>query len=90
MELLGKIKLIADDQKVSDSFVKREMVLITNEQFPQHVTIEFTQDNVDLLDKFEVGEDVKISINILGREWKSPQGEVKHFNTIRGWRIEKI
>ncbi len=85
-----KIKLIADDQKVSDAFVKREIVLITNEQFPQHVTIEFTQDNVDLLDKFNVGEDVKISINILGREWQSPQGEVKHFNTIRGWRIEKI
>ena len=31
---------------------------------------------------------VKISINLRGREWVNPQGETKYFNSIQGWRIE--
>ena len=52
--------------------------------------IEFIQDKTDLLNNFEPGQQVKISINIRGREWTNPQGEVKYFNSINGWRIEKI
>jgi hypothetical protein len=51
---------------------------------------EFVQDKVDLLNNYDVGQDVKISINIRGREWKNPQGEIKYFNSIQGWRIEKL
>ena len=25
-----------------------------------------------------------------GREWKNPKGEIKYFNSIQGWRIEKL
>jgi hypothetical protein len=32
---------------------------------------------------------VEVSFNLRGREWTSPQGEVKFFNTIEAWRIEK-
>ena len=52
--------------------------------------IEFTQDKTDLLNQYNVGEQVKVSINIRGREWVSPQGETKYFNSIQGWRIEKM
>ena len=41
------------------------------------------------MDSFKVGENVKISINLRGREWENPQGEIKYFNSIHGWRIEK-
>ena len=37
-----------------------------------------------------MGQPVKVGINLRGREWISPQGETKHFNSIQGWRIEKI
>ena len=43
-----------------------------------------------MLDKFKVGQPVKVSINLRGREWTSPQGEVKYFNSIQGWRIETL
>jgi hypothetical protein len=52
--------------------------------------VEFTQDKCDLLNNYNVGEDVKVSINLRGREWVSPQGETKYFNSIQGWRIEKL
>jgi hypothetical protein len=90
MEVEGKIKLIGETKSFgSNGFQKRELVVTTEEQYPQHIMIEFVQDKTGLLDSFKVGEPVKIGINIRGREWQSPQGETKYFNSIAGWRIEK-
>lgn len=89
MEVIGKIKVINATQEVSDSFKKRELVVSTNEQYPQHILIEFNQDKCAILDGYQVGQSVKVSINLRGREWLNPQGETKYFNSIQGWRIEK-
>ena len=90
MEVLGKIKVLGDIKTYGDNgFRKREVVLTTQEQYPQHLLIEFIQDRCELLDSFNVGENVKISINLRGREWENPEGEVKYFNSIHGWRIER-
>jgi len=62
----------------------------SEEQYPQHIMVEFVQDKTDLLNNFGVGQSVKISINLRGREWTNPQGEVKYFNSIQGWRIESL
>ena len=90
MEVTGKIKAINAEQQVSASFKKRELVVTTEEQYPQHIMIEFTQDKCDLLNNYKPGEAVKVSINLRGREWVNPQGETKYFNSIQGWRIEKV
>lgn len=90
MEIQGKIKLIEEVKTYgANGFRKREMVLTTEEQYPQHILVEFVQDRCELLNTFEVGDAVKISINVKGREWINPQGEAKYFNSIQGWRIEK-
>lgn len=89
MEVSGTIKVINAEQQVSASFKKRELVVTTEEQYPQHILIEFTQDRTDLLNAFNVGDAVKVSINLRGREWVNPQGETRYFNSIQGWRIEK-
>ncbi|PIF01111.1 MAG: hypothetical protein CR994_03470 [Maribacter sp.] len=91
MEIQGKIKKI-DETKTfgSNGFRKREVVVTTDEQYPQQILVEFIQDKCDLLNSYQVGQDVKISINIRGREWTNPQGEVKYFNSIQGWRIENL
>ena len=89
MEVNGKIKVIGNTQEVRASFKKRELVVTTDEQYPQHILIEFAQDKCDLLNGYKLGQEVKVSINLRGREWTNPQGEVKYFNQIQGWRIEK-
>jgi hypothetical protein len=89
MEVLGKIKVVNPEQQVSAAFKKRELVVTTDEQYPQHIMIEFTQDKCDLLSSYNIGEAVKVSINLRGREWINPQGETKYFNSIQGWRIER-
>ena len=43
-----------------------------------------------MLDNYQVGQQVKVGINLRGREWVSPQGETKHFNSIQGWRIDSL
>jgi Domain of unknown function (DUF3127) len=91
MELQGRIKMIGETKTFgSNGFRKREMVVTTEEQYPQDLLVEFVQDKTDLLNAFNVGQQVKVSINLRGREWVSPQGETKYFNTIQGWRVEGV
>jgi hypothetical protein len=49
-----------------------------------------TQGKCDSINSFGVGQEVTVSFNLRGREWTSPQGEVKHFNTLEAWRIEGV
>jgi hypothetical protein len=91
MEVTGKIKMIGEAKNVgTGSFLKRELVVTTEEQYPQHVLVEFVQDKCDLLNSYQVGEAVKVSINLRGREWVDPQGVTKYFNSIQGWRVERL
>jgi len=89
MEVSGKIKVIGNTQEFgSKGFKKREVVVVTQEQYPQPIMVEFTQDKTGLLDAFNQGDMVTIQINIRGREWTSPQGDTKYFVSLNGWRIE--
>lgn len=88
MELNGTIKLVRDTQEVSASFKKREFVITTEEQYPQHIQLEFSQAKVSDLDEIGIGDKVKVSINVRGREWINPQGEAQYFNTLQAWKIE--
>lgn len=89
MEITGKIKLINPTQVVNDSFKKRELVVSTEEQYPQHISLEFIQDKCSILDGYKVGENVTVSINIKGREVTTRDVELKHFNQLQAWKIER-
>ena len=78
MEVQGKIKLVGNVQEITDSFRKRELVIVTQEQYPQTLCVEFVQDKTDLLNDFQEGQEVKIGINLRGREWKNPEGIIKY------------
>lgn len=91
MDAQGRIKLITDTQTFgSNGFQKRELVITTEEQYPQHIIFEFVQDKCSLLDVYKPGQMVKVSFNLRGREWINPQGEAKYFNSLQGWRIENL
>ena len=90
MDLQGTVKKVTDLQTFSSGFQKREMILMTEEQYPQPISIEFLQDKADLASQFSEGDRVKVGINIRGREWTSPDNVVKYFNSIVGWRVEKV
>lgn len=89
-KLTGTIKVISDTQRISEKFQKREFVVTdTASMYPQDILFQATQDKCTLLDTFQVNDNIEVSFNLRGREWTSPQGEIKYFNTIEAWRIEK-
>jgi len=91
MNIEGTLREIKETVDVGSSgFQKRECVVTTDEQYPQHILVQFVQDKCNLLNNFKVGEKVNIDINLRGREWVNPQGETVYFNTIQGWKIASI
>jgi hypothetical protein len=47
MEIAGKIKVLNETQNIgSNDFRKREVVITTEYQYPQHILVEFMQGNL--------------------------------------------
>ena len=91
MEIEGLVHHLGNEEQITSNYTKRELVIKTREQYPQFILIEFGQGKCnDYLDKLKANDDVKVSINLRGREWVNPQGETKYFNSIQGWRIDKV
>jgi hypothetical protein len=90
-KLTGTVKVIKDTVQVSEKFAKREFVINdASSMYPQDILFQSVQDKCSMLDGYTEGENVEVSFNLRGREWTSPQGEVKYFNTLDAWRIEKV
>ncbi|QDP50819.1 MAG: hypothetical protein Unbinned2903contig1001_9 [Prokaryotic dsDNA virus sp.] len=92
MKLQGKLLKKDESAKIySEKFRKREFVLETNETYPQTILITLINDGCDLIDDFNVDDSIEVSINIRGKEWTNPTtNDVRYFNTIQGWSINKI
>ncbi|WP_185871130.1 DUF3127 domain-containing protein [Blattabacterium cuenoti] len=90
MEIIGKVKKLFEIQNFDSGFKKREIVVTTEEPYPQNLLIEFIQEKVDLLENIKLNDKIKVYINLRGREWKNPEGNIKYFNSIQGWKIEEI
>ncbi len=88
-EITGKLKVKNNTQVVSDRFSKRDMVIVTEDQYPQFISLQLTQDKCALLDAYQIGDDLKVSFNLRGREWTAADGTVKYFNSLEAWRIER-
>ena len=89
-KLTGTVKLINETKQISEKFSLREFVISeTSSMYPQDILFQATQDKCSLLDSVKVQDQIEVSFNLKGREWTSPTGEVKHFNTLEAWRIEK-
>ncbi len=90
-KLQGVVKEVFDTQQVSEKFQKRDFVLTdASSMYPQHISFQVTQDKCTMLDGVSANDQVEVSFNLRGREWVSPQGETKYFNTLEAWRIEKV
>lgn len=86
MEVLGKIILIGKEEVVGSAgtFKKRQLVVETDEQYKQKLPIDFVQDKCSILDKYSIGDNVKVGINIRGNEYQN-----KYYVSLNGWKIEK-
>ena len=91
IEAIGKLHTIFQTKQVSERFSKREFVLeLADQKFPQTVLFQLTGDRCSQLDNLREGEQVRVEFSLRGREWKSPSGEIKYFNSLDVWKIEPV
>lgn len=100
--ITGRIHKITPVQEITGksgkTFSKRTLVLDAarydthtgEKKYDNYPSIEFSGDGMKILDSFKEGDAVTVSYDINGREFKDEQtGEVKYFNTIRGYKVER-
>jgi hypothetical protein len=90
MKLAGTILVVKKEQRVTERFSKREFVLETrdNPRYPQSILFQMTGDKMGQLDSVKEDDEVTVEFEIRGREWRSPSGEIKHFNTLDAFKVE--
>ena len=90
-ELTGKLIEKFDTQEISEKFKKREFVIEfqdnPNLSFSESIKFQLTQDRCNLMDNYQIGQDLKVSFNLRGRKWEK-DGKASYFTNLEAWRIE--
>ena len=87
MEITGTIIHIEDTKQVSDSFKKREFVIRTDEQYPQEIKLQFSQERCVFLHEVEINSQATVQFNLRGKSYQ--KDDVKNwFNTLEAWKIK--
>ena len=92
LEVTGKLAVKYDTQQVKESFKKREFVLDITEEINGNVYTNFAkfqvvQNKCEILDRFNEGDQLKVSFNIRGNRWEK-DGKVNYITNLDAWRIE--
>ncbi len=95
-ELSGSIVAKYDTQVISEKFKKREFVIEFREdingqpaQYANYAKFQMVNAKTDLLDAFNLGDDVKVSFNIRGNRYEK-NGTVGYITNLDAWRINKL
>ncbi|MBC7748581.1 MAG: DUF3127 domain-containing protein, partial [Methylotenera sp.] len=70
MDITAIIKRVEATKTVgaNQDFKIRDLIVTTDEQYPQTLCIQFVKEKCEELDKFAPGTKVKIDINLRGKE----------------------
>lgn len=90
MKFFGNIHSISDVKVVGEKkFEFREMVVTSNEQYPQSCIFQFGGEKHKLLEGLSPGQAVEIDYNLNGRLYTNKEGAEACINTLAGWKITK-
>lgn len=91
MQISGFVHEVGATQQVSDSFKKRDLIVLVSEnpQYPEYIKVEATQDKVTLFDNLNPGDGVTVDFNLRGRPWTNKEGVTSYFNSLVAWKLAK-
>jgi single-strand DNA-binding protein len=84
-ELKGTIKAVMDTMTFNSGFAKREFVVTTKDQYPQDIKLALVKDKTSLLDQFKPGQEVTVSFDLRGNEYKG-----RYFVDLQAWKISHV
>ena len=84
-EVEGRLHRVFPTESRSEKFQTREFVLeVADGNYPQLIKFQAVQDRCSMLDRFNEGDQVKVSFDLRGREWQG-----KYFTNLNAWRLGK-
>lgn len=88
-DITGHLSEVFPPQQVSEKFRKREFILKTEDQYPEHVKFQLVQDKTSLVDNLQVGARVKVDFNLRGRNFDKG-GTSTNFTNLEAWRLTLV
>lgn len=89
MELKGIVHEVGPVQQLSETFKKRDLIIMyaENPEYPEYIKFEALQDKTSLLDELREGDEIEVYFNLRGRPWTDKAGKTSYFNSLVLWRL---
>jgi len=93
-ELTGKLIAKYDTVQRTESFKTREFVVektddINGRTIVNYVKFQSVQDKTAIIDRVNLGDDVKVYFNVKGSKWEK-DGKTNYITNLDAWRIEQL
>lgn len=93
-EITGKLVAKYDTVNRTETFKTREFVLEKSDDIggriiTNYVKFQSVQDKTSLPDKFNIGDEIKVSFNIKGSKWIK-DGKENYITNLDAWRMETV
>lgn len=88
-EIIGKVYFKSEVESIGTNQMPKQILVVqTDAEYPQKLPVEFIKDKVSLLDNLQIGQEVKVSVNVRGNEYQDKNGVTRFGLSFQGWRIE--
>jgi hypothetical protein len=93
-DITGKLVAKFDTVQRTETFKTREFAIEKSEDIGGRIITNFvkfqcTQDRTTMLDRFNIGDDIKVQFNIKGTKWNK-NGVDNYITNLDAWRIETV
>ena len=93
-EITGKLIVKYDVVQRSETFKTREFVIeksedVNGRSFTSYIKFQCVQDKTAMVDKHNIGEEVKVLFNIKGTKWVK-DGRENYITNLDAWRMEAV
>lgn len=93
-EITGRLVAKYDTVQRTETFKTREFVIEKTEEFNgrtinNYIKFQCVQDRTTMPDRFNIGDEVKVSFNIKGTKWMK-DGRENYITNLDAWRMENI
>jgi hypothetical protein len=93
-ELTGKLVAKYDTVQRTGTFKTREFVVEKSEDIGGRTITNFVkfqslQDKTSIVDKVNIGDEIKVHFNIKGTRWEK-DGKVNYITNLDAWRLEQV
>lgn len=91
MQVHGIIRSISNPKQVTERLLARTFVVTIdhNKEYPQHIKFELHNDRCDLIESYEIDQEVSVDFNLRGREYDK-EDETQNINTLLVWKIQPV